>query len=71
MDALVLPASRGAGMFMQKSAEAIVGAGIGQRAEHAGTRVGDGFSMILMNAQACRQGGALAEVAGQYPVSAA
>jgi len=34
MCATVLPASRGAGMHMQKSAEAIVGVSTSRRAEH-------------------------------------
>ena len=54
-------------MLMQKSAEAIVGAGIGRRAEHEGTRVGGGFSMKSKKAEARRQDGAQAEESGRNP----
>ena len=54
-------------MLMQKSAEAIVGAGIGRRAEHEGTRVGGGFSMKSKKAEARRQDGAQAKESGRNP----
>lgn len=42
MGAIVLPALRGAGMLVQKSAEAIVGVGTNRRAEHGMPQVGGG-----------------------------
>jgi len=54
-------------MLMQKSAEAIVGAGIGRRAEHERTRVGCGFSMKSNKAQARRQDGGQAEKSRRNP----
>jgi RNA-directed DNA polymerase len=50
---------------MQKSAEAIVGAGTGQRAEQERTRVGGGISMKPEKAEAHRQGGVQAEPSRQ------
>lgn len=57
-------------MLVQKSAEAIVGAGTDRRAELGRTRVGDGISMTLMKTQARPGGGAHTEEAGRYPASA-
>lgn len=58
-------------MDSQKSAEAIVGAGTGRRAEHEGTRVGGGISMTLLKAEARRQDGAQAEGSGRNSEGAA
>lgn len=52
-------------MPMQKSAEAIVGASLGRRAEHERTRVGGGISMTLLKTEACRTGGAPVEDSGR------
>jgi RNA-directed DNA polymerase len=57
-------------MLVQKSAEAIVGAGTDRRAERGRTRVGGGISMKLMKTQARPGGGAHTEEAGRYPASA-
>ncbi len=57
-------------MSVQKSAEAIVGAGTDRRAERERARVGGGISMKSTKAQARPRGGAQAEEAGQYPASA-
>jgi RNA-directed DNA polymerase len=57
-------------MPVGKSAEAIVGAGTGRRAEHEGTRVGGDISMKSMKAEACRQGGAQPEEFGRNPEGA-
>lgn len=52
-------------MLLQKSAEAIVGAGIGRRAEHERTRVGGGFLTKSKKAEARWQDGAQAEESGR------
>jgi RNA-directed DNA polymerase len=52
-------------MPMQKSAEAIRGAGTGQRGEQERTRVGGGISMKPQKAEAHRQGGVQAEPSRQ------
>lgn len=65
----MLPASEGDGTSVQKSAEAIVGAGTDRRAEHERTRVGSGISMKSIKAEA-RVSGARTEQAGRYPADA-
>jgi RNA-directed DNA polymerase len=57
-------------MPMQKSAEAIVGAGRGRRAEHGRTQVGVGVSMKLKKAETRRKGGACTEGTGRNPAVA-
>ena len=54
-------------MPVQKSAEAIVGADMGRRAEHERTRVGDGITMKSKKAEARRQGGVQADESGRNP----
>ena len=57
-------------MRVRKSAEAIVAAGTGRRAEHGRTRVGERISMKPIKTEAHRQDGAQAEESGQYPEGA-
>ncbi len=57
-------------MRVGKSAEAIVAAGVGRRAEHGRTRVGKRFSMKPMKTEAHRTDGAQAAEPGRYPEGA-
>lgn len=57
-------------MRVRKSAEAIVAAGMGRRAEHGRTRVGERFSMKPMKTEAHRPDGAQAAESGRYPEGA-
>ena len=57
-------------MRVGKSAEAIVAAGLGRRAEHGRTRVGERYSMKPMKTEARRSEGAQAEDSGRYPEGA-
>ena len=57
-------------MRVGKSAEAIVAAGVGRRAEHGRTRVGERYSMKPMKTEARRSEGAQAEDSGRYPEGA-
>ena len=57
-------------MRVGKSAEAIVAAGLGRRAEHGRTRVGERDSMKPMKTEARRSEGAQAEDSGRYPEGA-
>ena len=66
----VLPTSRGIGMLVRKSAEAIVGASMGRRAEHERTRVGGEIWMKPEKAEARRPEGARAEKSGRNLESA-
>ena len=57
-------------MRVRKSAEAIVAAGMGRRAEHGRTRVGERFPMKPMKTEAHRSDGAQAAESGRYPEGA-
>ena len=57
-------------MRVRKSAEAIVAAGMGRRAEHGRTRVGERFSMKPVKTEAHRPDRAQAAESGRYPEGA-